>query len=134
MVFPTPGGPSRTRPDYCLTNSRVPPIAVSLALRAIQSYWNRLATSAQPSVTLPTGEPARLYGHACKQIQLIEPRSGLRAEPDPAVGVVRVSAEPRSFALVGPCEVGEECSQRLEGRSVVIAGRTSHACTQEWPT
>ncbi len=41
-----------------------------------------------------------------------------------------VPGAPRSFSLVGPCEVRQEGSQRLEGRSVVIAGRANHVCIQ----
>ena len=51
-----------------------------------------------------------------------------------AASAVRVQGEPRSFSLVGPCEVRQEGSQRLEGLIVVIAGRANHVCTQEWPT
>ena len=65
-------------------------------------------------------------------IDLVQGRFG--RERHLAVGDVRVPGEPHSFPLVGPCEVREEGSQRLEGLSVVTAGRANHVCIQEWPT
>lgn len=66
---------------------------------------------------------------------VIGPRAGPAAsERRLAVGVVRVPGEPRSLPVIGPCEVRKEGSQRLEGLSVVIAGRASHVCTPDWAT
>jgi hypothetical protein len=84
---------------------------------------------------LLTGQPAGRYGQPCERIStssgLVQ---GFGRERCLGVGVVRVPGEPRSLPLVGPCEVRKESSQRLEGLSVVIAGRANHACTQDWPT
>jgi len=85
---------------------------------------------------LLTGQTAGRYGQPCERIStssgLVQGRLG--RERHLAIGVVRVPGEPRSFPLVGPCEVRKEGSQCLEGLSVVMAGRANHVCIQEWPT
>ena len=85
---------------------------------------------------LLTGQSAGRYGQRCERIStssgLVQGRFG--RERHLAVGVVRVPGEPRSFPLVGPCEVRKEGSQRLEGLRVVIAGRASHVRIQQRPT
>jgi hypothetical protein len=85
---------------------------------------------------LLTGQSAGRYGQHCERTStssgLVQGRVG--RERHLAVGVVRVPGEPRSFPLVGPCEVRKEGSQRLEGLSVVMAGGANHVRIQEWPT
>jgi hypothetical protein len=85
---------------------------------------------------LLTGQSAGRYGQHCERTStssgLVQGRVG--RERHLAVGVVCVRGEPRSFPLVGPCEVRKEGSQRLEGLSVVMAGWANHVRIQEWPT